>query len=124
MMRRVRLAALALALAVLPASLVAADGADDGVSSIRKGERYETARLGLFIRGWRAGPSDEPGTTSEQRCGARIEICHAYPETESCAGTGLGQCAFRFVDEGGRHLRVVTVGEALTDLVVDSSGLE
>lgn len=119
-----KIAALGLALAILPWSMAVADGADDGVSSLQKGAHYETARLGLFIRGWRAGPSSDPGTTAAQRCGARVEICNAYPETESCAGTGLGQCAFRFVDDNGRHLRVVTVGEALTDLVIDSSGLE
>jgi hypothetical protein len=39
-----------------------------------------------------------------------------YIEVESCAGTGLADCAFLFKDRFGNRLRVTTEGEEVPDV--------
>ena len=79
----------------------------------QKGEPYATARLALISVGWRASPA-------ERDCGWewREDVCSAYQETESCSGTGMGFCAFRFTNANGETMRVVTTGESVQELVV------
>lgn len=95
----------------------AADDMDDAVAALKKDAPYETARLGLFVAGWRAAPEDA-SLEPDARCGGRDEICAAYPETDGCSGTGLAFCAFRFTKPDGTILSITTAGEPLTDLGV------
>lgn len=81
---------------------------------------YAGVRAGLIARGYR--PLRFPDATLRERCFTRAEICNAYPETESCAGTGLGQCLFVFAAPRGGYHTVTTGGEALSELHVLRSG--
>jgi hypothetical protein len=83
---------------------------------------YAEAREDLLAGGWQA--IRYPWATADARCAGRKEVCDAYPETNSCAGTGLGQCKFVFRDGRGGYLSVVTIGEELADLGVDAWFLE
>lgn len=103
---------LALAVSVLQAA-----GADN--SALKKDMPYVQARLTLLSAGWSPSPQ-EPAQSAEQRCGTRVEICGAYPETEACSGTGMGFCAFRFRNARGNILAITTTGERLGDLTVYS----
>ena len=77
------------------------------------GQPYSKAREALISAGWEA-------PAAERDCGAewRENVCTTYQETESCSGTGMGFCAFRFVDADGKAMRVVTTGETVETLVV------
>ncbi|RUV45348.1 KTSC domain-containing protein [Mesorhizobium sp. M1A.T.Ca.IN.004.03.1.1] len=84
--------------------------------NLQSGMTYPEARQTLLNRGWR------PANVAEGRCVGRPEVCATYPETDDCAGTGLGQCKFLFTDGKGSVLAVVTVGE--DPLLVDNSHIE
>lgn len=86
-------------------------------ATLEKDMPYAQARLALLSAGWSPSPQ-EPEQSAEQRCGVRIEICGAYPETEACSGTGMGFCAFRFRNAQGSILAITTTGEELADLTV------
>ena len=101
----------------LTVSVPQAAGADN--SALKKDMPYAQARLALLSSGWSPSPQ-EPAQSAEQRCGARVEICNAYPETEACSGTGMGFCAFRFRNAQGDILAITTTGEELADLTVYS----
>lgn len=88
-----------------------------GDAALKKDMPYAQARLALLSAGWSPSPQ-EPAQSAEQRCGVRVEICSAYPETEACSGTGMGFCAFRFRNARGLILAITTTGEGLTDLTV------
>ena len=77
------------------------------------GQPYSKAREALISAGWKA-------PAAERDCGAewRENVCTTYQETESCSGTGMGFCAFRFVDADGKAIRVVTTGETVETLIV------
>lgn len=110
--------AVTLLLAVLSSVMPAvADDMDDAVASLKKDAPYETARLGLFVAGWRAAPQDA-ALTPEVRCNFRNEICAAYIETDGCSGTGQAFCSFRLMKPDGTILSVTTAGEPLTGLSV------
>lgn len=113
----VRIMALLVAAPLLSSAPALAASADDAVAALKKGVPYSQARQDLMKGGWMAAPIDLK-LDKETRCGTRIEICVAYPETESCSGTGMGFCLFRFEDAGRRVLTVTTVGEELPDLTV------
>lgn len=81
---------------------------------------YATVRANLMTRGYR--PLRFPAAEIRMRCFTRAEICNAYPETESCAGTGQGECLFVYAGPRGGYFTVTTRGEALQDLVVIRSG--
>lgn len=114
-MRIWKIAAIAACLTGLPVAFATADAMDDDVT-LTKDAPYETARLSLFIRGWRAAP--EGSNTADQRCFGRPEICAAYPETNQCSGTGVGACQFLFSNEDRKVLAVTTEGESLDGLSV------
>jgi len=61
------------------------------------------------VRGARAAPGCEPG---------RDDVCAAYPETQSCAGTGFGLCSFDFRSSSGQMIEIVTHGAAVGKLTV------
>jgi hypothetical protein len=106
-MRRVFVAATALAL--VPTILLAASAAP----KFRKGTPYATARAELLRRGWSpvkaSAPDCEPG---------REDVCAAYPETQSCAGTGYGLCTFDFRSPSGPLIEIVTHGGSVGQLTV------
>jgi hypothetical protein len=102
---------------LLAGSVLQAVGADN--AALKKDMPYAQARLALLSAGWSPAPQ-EPAQFAEQRCGARVKICGAYPETEACSGTGMGFCAFRFRNARGNILAITTTGEELADLTVYS----
>jgi len=81
---------------------------------------YANVRMNLIAQGYR--PLRFPPAEIEMRCFTRAEICNAYPETESCAGTGQGECLFVFADPRGGFFTVTTRGEVLPELHVIRSG--
>lgn len=111
-----------LALAIAHSAVALAGPKEDAFDRLRQGMSYAEARGVLLAGGWQA--VRYPWMTAEARCGFREEICKDYPETNSCAGTGLGQCKFVFRDGRGGYLSVITVGEELPDLAIDAWFLE
>jgi len=107
MMRRILLCAIALSLSAT--MLLAASTAP----KFRKGTPYATARAELLRRGWSpvkaTQPDCEPG---------REDVCAAYPETQSCAGTGFGLCTFDFRSPSGSLIEIVTHGGSVGQLTV------
>lgn len=81
---------------------------------------YVNVRANLIAQGYR--PLRFPASEIAMRCSARTEICNAYPESESCAGTGQGECLFVFAAPRGGYFTVTTRGEALSELHVIRSG--
>ncbi len=83
------------------------------IPKFRKGTPYATARAELLKRGWSpikaARPDCEPG---------REDVCAAYPETQSCAGTGYGLCTFDFRSPSGTLIEIVTHGGTVGTLSV------
>lgn len=74
--------------------------------SIANGEPYKSVREKLITAGWKPyiSPDAEPCTGSTEACEGR------YPETESCAGTGLGQCRFAW-ERAGRLVSISTISD-------------
>ena len=81
---------------------------------------YANVRANLIAQGYR--PLRFPASEIAMRCSTRTGICNAYPETESCAGTGQGECLFVFAAPRGGYFTVTTRGEALSELHVIRSG--
>ncbi|MEF2547986.1 hypothetical protein VQ045_12520 [Aurantimonas sp. E1-2-R+4] len=80
---------------------------------VTTGEPYAKARGDMIAAGWETPPA-------ARDCGWewRADVCAAYQETEACSGTGAAYCSFRFVDAGGKVVRIVTTGETVETLVV------
>ena len=74
--------------------------------SIANGEPYKSVREKLITAGWKPyiSPDAEPCAGSTEACEGR------YPETESCAGTGLGQCRFAW-ERAGRLVSISTISD-------------
>ncbi|MBO1517492.1 MULTISPECIES: hypothetical protein [Psychrobacter] len=75
---------------------------------------YHDARTSLLRAGWQPLNSIDYNDTddSDIRYGNEAIFWNkGYSETETCAGTGLGQCIFNFADIYGNNLKVVTIGE-------------
>lgn len=87
-------------------------------SPVPRGADYGTVRADLIRRGFTPIPSREP---AKERCGFRLEICAAYPEAQSCAGTGRAPCSFAWRQPDGRTLAIGTEGEELSRLWVAGS---
>jgi len=106
-MKRSLLSAMALSLS---ATILLAASA---TPTFRKNTPYAVARATLLSRGWvpvKAVESDcEPG---------REDVCAAYPEAQSCAGTGFGLCTFRFRSLSGSLIEIVTHGGNVGQLTV------
>jgi hypothetical protein len=95
------LAALGLALLAGPAN------AEAPVPRIAKGKLYSTVRVDLAALGWKPAPAkgEQSGCTI-----GREDVCAQYPETEFCAGTGMGACGFLWA-KNNTLIQVKTVGE-------------
>lgn len=81
--------------------------------TFRKNAPYAAARATLLSRGWMpvkaAEPDCEPG---------REDVCAAYPEAQSCAGTGFGLCTFRFRSPSGSLIEIITHGGNVGQLTI------
>jgi hypothetical protein len=103
--------ALALLLTILwtavPSLVQAAD-----LPTLKKGSPYASARTALRQKGY----SPVRGDGSGCRFG-REDVCKAYPEAETCAGTGLGNCLFVW-RRGKQVIEVMTIGEEPKPLTV------
>ena len=71
-----------------------------------KDEPYATARASLLKQGWHPVHAPDPGFV----CQKGDHRCEGRPETVACAGTGLGNCLFRWKREK-TVIEIVTVGE-------------
>lgn len=84
-------------------------------NGLRKGMAYGEARQALMKGGWTTGAA--PGSAfkaSPQKiaseCQGDAQQCNAWPEIESCAGTGEGACSMLWRKADGSTLRVDTLG--------------
>ena len=106
-MKRSLLSAMALSLS---ATILLAASA---TPTFRKNAPYAAARATLLSRGWMpvkaAEPDCEPG---------REDVCAAYPEAQSCAGTGFGLCTFRFRSPSGSLIEIITHGGNVGQLTI------
>lgn len=66
---------------------------------------YAAAREILLDAGWQAQNSP---AEAEQDAALTYLIERGYSEVVSCSGTGLGLCAFEFIDAEGHQLSVST----------------
>ena len=99
-----------LAAILLIAAPMAAPAA--ALPTVKTGTPYASARTALSRQGYRP----VRGNGSGCRFG-REDVCRAYPEAETCAGTGLGNCLFLW-RRGGQLIEVTTVGEEPRRLAV------
>ena len=78
----------------------------DSRYSISDGEPYKSVREKLITAEWK--PYISPDA---EQCTGGTEACEGrYPETESCAGTGLGQCRFMW-ERDGKLVGISTIGD-------------
>jgi hypothetical protein len=74
---------------------------------------YDEARASLQSLGWTPVPQGQRCTEAGcfDRCSVGFEDrCKAYPEAETCRGTGLAQCDMVWRKDG-RLIEVNTIGE-------------
>lgn len=71
-----------------------------------KNTDYREARRSLIALGYK--PVTLPDS---DRCAPGDGRCQGYPEMNSCAGTGLGQCLFVWRSPTNALIEIVTVGE-------------
>lgn len=76
-----------------------------GLPRIKKGESYRSVRGKMIKAGWK--PFHSPDA---DKCMPGDSRCQGRPEMQSCAGTGLGNCAFTW-KRRGRMVTIFTVGE-------------
>lgn len=80
-------------------------GQTNVLPKIKKGENYKTVRIKMLKAGWK------PAATSQaDECFEGDERCEGRPEMESCAGTGMANCAFRWKRKN-KIVMIFTVGE-------------
>lgn len=92
------------------------DGLEAGVGELRAGMEYGVAREHLVSSGWQ--PVRYPW--QDRGCGlGREDVCDAFPEAEACAGTGLANCRFTFLDHNRRQLILTTIGEGADELSLE-----
>lgn len=76
----------------------------DIFASFKKGDNYEkTIRPKIVKDGWQPAREEDA-----DKCGSGDDTCDKFPEMNHCAGTGLGNCEFRW-QKDGRILHVYTV---------------
>jgi hypothetical protein len=62
----------------------------DALPEFKKGEDYKSSvRVKMLKAGWKPAP-----TAEAEKCGSGDSRCDEYPEMESCAGSGMGNCKF------------------------------
>lgn len=97
-----------LAMLLAPTISFAANAAVPAV----KGMPYDEAKQSLIQAGW--APASNIKQEADDTYAQSYAKEYGFTEVESCAGSGLLQCAFIFVDpKAGTRLRVVTLGEEM-----------
>lgn len=84
-------------------SLGSAAGAQDLPGYLKQDAEYDGIRDNLASDGW--------VPVRAQSCTAYDGLCDIYPELESCAGTGLGNCLLHWKNDSGVVLSISTAGE-------------
>lgn len=78
----------------------------DVVSTFKKGDDYKkVVREKLLKDSWKAARAEDADV-----CGSGDSTCDEFPEMNHCAGTGLGNCEFRW-QKDGKILLIYTVGD-------------
>lgn len=76
------------------------------LAEFKKGDDYKSkVRVKMLKTGWKPAP-----TADADECGSGDSTCDEFPEMENCAGTGLGNCKFRW-QKGDKTVAVFTVGD-------------
>lgn len=74
---------------------------------LQKGIPYKEARQLLLQQGWRPNLQGEPPNLRSLAVRGLYDL--GYVEIEDCSGTGEGPCRFRFINDNGDLLFVVTI---------------
>ena len=77
----------------------------DELPKFKEGEPYKSVREKLIGAGWKTFASPDA-----DECFGDDERCKDYPEMQSCAGTGLGNCRYTW-QKDGKTLLIFTVGD-------------
>ena len=98
---------------LIVSNLAVQDAAAEGTVGLVKGQSYSTARSQLLADGWKPVRSADrrPDGSLEKTVGdAGTLLSLGMVEVAGCAGTGLGNCEFRW-RRGSTCLGVFTIGE-------------
>lgn len=78
----------------------------NGLPEFKKGDDYKSnVRVKMLKEGWK------PARTADaDQCGSGDSTCDEYPEMENCAGTGLGNCKFRW-QKGEKIVALFSIGD-------------
>ena len=92
-----------------------------GLKALRQGMRYSKARKIILDAGWQAlynrwQDIPESGRVHD------LYSDNGWLEIVDCAGTGLGECLFKFMDMFGNTLEVVTIGECIDPIDEGDNG--
>lgn len=82
------------------------DKKSNELPKFEKGEAYKSVREKLIKAEWK--PFTSPDA---DKCYGDDERCKDFPEMESCAGTGLGNCRYVWKKDG-KTLLIFTVGDS------------
>jgi len=78
----------------------------DVASTFKKGDDYKKiVREKLLKNGWKAARAEDADV-----CGSSDSTCDEFPEMNHCAGTGMGNCEFRW-QKDGKILLIFTVND-------------
>ena len=108
-------------LAVLLAGAVHAQSAKQtapgkyALNTIKKATPYAIARGDMLEAG---NVPDYHGSPQAKECSSADAICRAYPELDTCAGTGTNPCRFGWTAKEGGHYFIVTQGEVVGGIAV------
>lgn len=78
----------------------------DEIPKFSEGEEYKKVREKLIKAGWTPFKSKDAG-----KCSGDDERCKDFPEMESCAGTGLGNCRYLW-KKNNKTLAIFTIGDS------------
>jgi hypothetical protein len=78
---------------------------NSGLPKFKKNENYKNVRAKMLKAGWKPAASADA-----DECMKGDERCQGRPEMDSCAGTGMANCAFRWKRKN-KIVMIFTVGE-------------
>jgi hypothetical protein len=77
----------------------------NALPKFKKNENYKSVRAKMLKAGWKIAASADA-----DKCKKGDIRCQERPEMESCAGTGMANCAFRWKKKN-KVVLIFTVGE-------------
>lgn len=77
----------------------------NGLPKFKKNENYKSVRAKMLKADWKPAASADA-----DKCMQGDERCQGRPEMDSCAGTGMANCAFRWKKKN-KIVMIFTVGE-------------